>query len=442
MRSIIPVTKLVRVKGLYAPFFTMSTNNSNKKLVESYLKDVQLGRHGERPVNSDTRLDRISSTLSFFIEHYFASKPVKKITQTELEEFFLKYRKGEIKKESGEAYSMNTIVSNWKIWRKFYAYVCGWDTMELPLWLRKLKIKENGIEKPIDRGEFATKEKMELICENMRSQHNRIVLKSLFDWGISYGELKEVKLKQLHYDKEKSTFYISITSGFKDAREDREISYTWYEPDFILYLKDHPDWDFINNKPIDKEAFLFPQKDIASINKALKRTSMKLFGEVWTTHWMRRGLITHLNDSDVPESAIKYRCGLSENTKVLSHYNKRSKKRDDLLKQALARSTTDKLEFESKLEREEQAKKIKLQEEQLKKMQEEIKDKNEGARLMAEEVKGIKELLNQLVAQAKVTRKDMEKNIKVVEESRKDVAKSREYVADMNKMMDEIEKRV
>lgn len=408
MRSIIPVTKLVRVKGLYAPFFTMSTNNSNKKLVESYLKDVQLGRHGERPVNSDTRLDRISSTLSFFIEHYFASKPVKKITQSELEEFFLKYRKGEIKKESGEAYSMNTITSNWKIWRKFYAYVHGWDTMELPIWLRKLKIKENGIEKPIDRNEYATKDKMELICENMRSPHNRVVLKTLFDWGISYGELKEIKLKQLHYDKDKSTFYISITSGFKDAREDREISYTWYEPDFILYLKDHPDWDFINSKPINKDAFLFPQKDIASINKALKRTSMKLFGEVWTTHWMRRGLITHLNDSDVPESAIKYRCGLSENTKVLSHYNKRSKKRDDLLKQALARSTTDKLEFESKLEREEQAKKIKLQEEQMKKMQEEIASLKDRKQWSQEESDEIVKRIREEIRKAELEEADAE----------------------------------
>jgi len=350
-------------------------NKNNHKLIELYLRDVQIGKHGDRPVNAKSRVKRISSTLYYFDIHFFKEKDFKKITQPELEDFFLKYKNGEIKKKNNDAvvigdYSKNTLMSNWKIWKKFISYVHGWDIYSMPVWLKRLRMMEYGIEKPIDRNEYATKEKLEMISEHLRNPYTRMVLKTLFDFGISYGELMEVKMHQIHYDDENNCFFISLKSGFKDARQTREISYTWYEPDFVLYLKNHPDWNYIDNKPKNKDEFLFPRRTINTFNKTISKASKKLFNEKWTSHWMRRGLITHLENEDVPEGAIKYRTGLSENTSVLSHYNKRSKKQDKILKQALNRSTSDKIKFDSEVKTYDMQKRMELLENQIKEIKE------------------------------------------------------------------------
>ena len=344
----------------------------NTELQHKYTREMKLQGIGA------SRIIRVNAVLNHWTKRFFNNKIISKLSQEEVEDFFIDWKNGKFTKKqaigfkskqgkkiiTNKPYSQNTIISNWKIFKKYYAWTLGHDKYSCPSWLKRLTISEENIEMPIDRGMKVTKKEVDLLAVHIRTIENRTRVYFLADHGCSYTEMMKLKLSNIEWDKDSTTLFINYPKAITKKRRASAQGFLYYESEFMQYLNEHSEWDSEKMKPKDPNAFVFPYESrekkqsteqigrygLDSFNRLLKRQSNILFGVNWTSHWFRRGLLTDLEDAGMPSSLIETRTRHAPNSKAVQHYSARSKKKFLALKKLMTKANSEDTEAKYKSE--------------------------------------------------------------------------------------------
>ncbi len=329
-------------------------SQENSDIFLRYLNDMEIGANvsiknvkGSRSFN---RLNHLREKLGFFARHFESRFHLNKITdidENQLMAFFSDLRNGIIKKTGGGEYS--SIETFGKIFKAFWH------------WHQKVN-KKKGIEisditADLDTREekpdwvYLTEDQVKKLAENSKYEYKVLII-FLYDTGIrAPTELINVRVSDLMND-------------CKELNIRQEISKTFGRRIKLMLCSDIIK-DYVKHQGLKADDQLF---DISPpvINRQLKRTASKLFGEgvspagqkysELSMYDFRHCSCCYWLPKYKAESALKYRFGWKKSEKI--HYYSELLGMSDTISEEDLLVDTTKTELEQRLDKSEKEKEI------------------------------------------------------------------------------------
>ncbi len=242
-------------------------SKENSDIILKYLEDMERGINvsssSVKGSRSYARLNSLKSRLVFFAKQFediYRINKITEITEEQLITFFSNMKNGTIKKFNGREYkSLQTYTKIFKAFWHWYQKINkkdGKEILDITTDLSTKHIKPKWV--------YLNEEQVKKLCENC-TYDPRVLITFLFDSGIrSPSELINIKVSDLYND-------------FKELHIRDEISKTFGRRIKLMLCSDLIK-EYVNVKGLKSEDYLFKIK-APSVNKYLKRTALKLFGD-------------------------------------------------------------------------------------------------------------------------------------------------------------------
>ena len=288
----------------------------NSDLLLKYIEDME---HGLNVSMSSTkggrgypRLNTLREKIRYFamkFDEIFGVKDLTKITEEQAVLFFSKMKKGEITRKDGKRYtSTDYFVKVFKAFWHWHQNINRKQGISVPDITVDLDSKG---EKP--KWVYLTEEQVKKLFDNAKPKYKPLIM-FLFDTGIrAPTELINIKVSDFHND-------------CKELHIRDEVSKTFGRRIKLMLCSDLIR-DYVKENKLQPTDYIFPIKP-STINKYLKRLTLKVFGETeslagekycnMTMYDFRHVSCCYWLPRYKSESTLKYRFGWKKSDKI--HY--------------------------------------------------------------------------------------------------------------------------
>lgn len=340
-------------------------SKANAQIIFKYIQDMEYGLNvslaSKKGARSYHRLNTLREKMKFFSRHFkenFSLECITDVTEDELVIFFAKMRNGEILTQKGKAfkdtgYYVRTFKAFWHWWQVINRKQ-GNEITDITLYLDGTSKKAKWV--------YLTEEQVKLICKKAKGYYKTLIM-FLYDTGIrSPTELMNVKVSDFSPD-------------FKKLNIRAETSKTMGR-NINLMFSSNLISDFIKEHELNENDFVFTRKP-ATVNKYLKRLSLRLFGDKvspagekysnLTMYDFRHCSCCYWQPKYKQERALMYRFGWKD-SKRIEYYTEFLGMGDTITEEDILGETT-KTELERDLDKAEQEKALLIEEMEIMKKQ-------------------------------------------------------------------------
>ncbi len=349
----------------------LGLSKTNSDVILKYIEDMERGLNvaqgSSKGSRSYCRLQSLRIKMVSFAKKFqqlYNLDDMTKITEEQIMTFFSDMRNGTLKRKNGKEYiSVCTFVKNFKAFWHWHIKVSKKQDIEVKDITADLDTSQ---EKP--KWVYLTEEQVKKLCDSAKYEY-RVLFMFLFDTGIrSPTELMNVRVSDLYND-------------YKEVQIREETSKTFGRR-IKLMLCSKMIKEFVKSKKLSEKDALFNINQ-KSANKYLKRLTLKLFGDGESEAGSKFSEISLYDFRHISccywlpryksESALKYRFGWKESDKI--HYYSELLGMTDTISEDDMLVDVTRTEIEKRLEKSEREKdilqeKVKLMEEQMKKIME------------------------------------------------------------------------
>lgn len=320
-------------------------SKENSDIILKYLEDMEHGINisatNVKGSRSYTRLNTLRERLRFMAQSFkglYNLEDIRKISDTQICQFFSEMKNGAIKKKDGSNYI--SVADYVKIFKAFWH------------WHQKINMREGitirDITTDLDtrydkpRWVYLTEEQVKTLADSAKYEY-KVLIMFLFDSGIrSPTELINIKVSDLYND-------------CKELNIQEEISKTFGRR-IKLMICSHLLKEYIAKKNLNPQDQIFPIKPYIA-NRYLKRLALDVFGDKESPAGQKYSELTMYDFRHISccywlpryksESALKFRFGWKKSDKI-HYYSELLGMRDTISEEDLLIDVT-KTEIEKRL---------------------------------------------------------------------------------------------
>lgn len=275
-------------------------NSENKKLIQDFIRDCQLGKtvkHKRKKKIGPARCLKYIRVLLQLSKIF--SKSFNHITQKEMEDYIYGLENDSIISLRGKPYSDSTKLDIKNTIRKFWKWKDGNNSVypEIVEWIDTYIESKDVL--------IITREEVEKLIERTSSIRNKAILMILFDSGARINELLNVRLKKEHiFWKEKIGCYMLRLEYSKT--KSRTISVPLSTKYLKNWLDEHP-------AKANPQAQLFPM-NYDCVRMAISRLGKRILKKRVTPHLLRHSSATfYANKLSRYQLCYRYGWAMSSN---------------------------------------------------------------------------------------------------------------------------------
>jgi site-specific recombinase XerD len=276
----------------------------NKKINAQYIQFIKATT--DKTTNT---LRYMSDVLRSWNKH-LKNKNYKETTEQNVIEYLSKY--------SEQNYNPRL-----SILRNFYRWYLKLEENELPIFLKRLKLKSitkiRRRNKMKYREKLITEEEYQTLLDNCTKYKHKAIIETLFLFGIRNSELRSMKIKGVEYTEQGNTKIIVYESKTKprtviyDGRA--EYLLTWVNNYHPHRNKENAKEHFVFNSMLEKP--YLTQGIDAILRRACKRAGLRRI----VPHDFRHTCISYHRKNGTPQTHIEENFGLIEGSKMMEVYD-------------------------------------------------------------------------------------------------------------------------